>query len=51
MAKPNKAWYRESKETWYATVRLQGRDVLDYLPAALKALRNGLQAPQLLKAG
>jgi transposase len=33
------------------TLRLQGRDVLDYLQAALTAHRNGLPAPKLLNAG
>ena len=33
------------------TLRLQGRDVLDYLQAALTAHRNGLPAPRLLNAG
>jgi transposase len=33
------------------TLRLQGRDVLDYLQAALTAHRHGLPAPKLLSAG
>jgi len=33
------------------TLRLQGRDVLDYLQAALTAHRSGLPAPKLLNAG
>jgi transposase len=33
------------------TLRLQGRDVLDYLQAALTAHRHGLPAPKLLHAG
>ena len=33
------------------TLRLQGRDVLDYLQAAMTAHRNGLPAPKLLNAG
>jgi transposase len=33
------------------TLRLQGRDVLDYLQAALTAHRKGLPAPRLLNAG
>jgi transposase len=33
------------------TLRLQSRDVLDYLQAALTAHRNGLPAPKLLNAG
>jgi transposase len=33
------------------TLRLQGRDVLDYLQAALTAHRHGLPAPKLLNAG
>ena len=33
------------------TLRLQGRDVLDYLQAALTAHRHGLPAPKLLPAG
>lgn len=33
------------------TLRLQSRDVLDYLQAALTAHRNGLPAPKLLTAG
>jgi hypothetical protein len=33
------------------TLRLQSRDVLDYLQAALTAHRSGLPAPKLLNAG
>ena len=37
--------------TVVTTVRLQGRDVLDYLQAALIAHRHGLPAPKVLPAG
>ncbi len=43
--------YVERLLTVVATLRLQGRDVLDYLQAALTAHRHGLPAPQLLPAG
>jgi transposase len=43
--------YVERLLTVVQTPRLQGRDVLDYLQAALTAHRRGLPAPQLLRGG
>lgn len=43
--------YVERLLTVVQTLRLQGRDVLDYLQAALTAHRHGLPAPKLLDAG
>jgi transposase len=43
--------YVERLLTVVQTLRLQGRDVLDYLQAALTAHRDGLPAPKLLNAG
>jgi transposase len=40
--------YVERLLTVVQTLRLQGRDVLDYLQAALTAHRDGLPAPKLL---
>lgn len=42
--------FAERLLTVVQTLRLQGRDVLDYLQAALTAHRNGLPAPKLLNA-
>ena len=43
--------YVERLLTVVQTLRLQGRDVLDYLQAALTAHRHGLPTPKLLPAG